>query len=159
MQWLTDHPVLMWVGLALILAVIEVASLDFFFVMLALAALFAALLAALGVIFPLQVAGAGVAALVMVLVLRPPLVRRLSPGLAQLTGTAALVGRSAIVLAAVDPSGGQIKLAGEVWSARKKSGTDDTQIFEPGQTVWVQAIEGATAMVVAQPPKLGSQYE
>jgi membrane protein implicated in regulation of membrane protease activity len=44
----------------------------------------------------------------------------------------------------VDGRDGRIKLAGEIWSARAFDG--DSQ-FEPGQTVYVLEIEGATALV------------
>lgn len=60
------------------------------------------------------------------------------------TGTAALVGRSALVLEQVTSDGGAIKLAGEVWSARS---FDDDEVLEPGSHVQVIQIQGATALV------------
>lgn len=60
------------------------------------------------------------------------------------SGTAALVGTSAIVVEAVDARDGRIKLAGEIWSARS---LDADARIEPGATVWVLQIEGATALV------------
>lgn len=59
-------------------------------------------------------------------------------------GVAALVGTSGVVVETVNGSDGRIKLAGEIWSARSFDG--DTQI-EPGATVWVLRIDGATALV------------
>ncbi|WP_030162323.1 NfeD family protein [Streptomyces sp. NRRL S-244] len=61
------------------------------------------------------------------------------------TGIDALKGRSALVLERVDGSGGRIKLAGEVWSART---LDADSSFEPGQQVDVVEIDGATAIVM-----------
>ncbi|MFF3857574.1 NfeD family protein [Streptomyces sp. NPDC002209] len=61
------------------------------------------------------------------------------------TGIDALKGRSALVLERVDGSGGRIKLAGEVWSART---LDADSSFEPGQQVDVVEIDGATAVVM-----------
>ncbi|MCP3821235.1 NfeD family protein [Streptomyces sp. A3M-1-3] len=61
------------------------------------------------------------------------------------TGVEALKGRSAVVLERVDGSGGRIKLAGEVWSARS---LDTDSSFEPGQQVDVVEIDGATAVVM-----------
>ncbi|MGW1541857.1 NfeD family protein [Streptomyces sp. NPDC002309] len=61
------------------------------------------------------------------------------------TGVDALKGRQAVVLERVDGSGGRIKLAGEVWSARA---LDTTHAFEVGQQVDVVDIEGATAIVM-----------
>ncbi|MEW2609350.1 NfeD family protein [Streptomyces sp. NPDC047880] len=61
------------------------------------------------------------------------------------TGVDALKGRQAVVLERVDGSGGRIKLAGEVWSARA---LDTGHAFEVGQEVDVVDIEGATAIVM-----------
>ncbi|MFB7059096.1 NfeD family protein [Streptomyces vinaceus] len=61
------------------------------------------------------------------------------------TGIDALKGRSALVLERVDGSGGRIKLAGEIWSART---LDADSTFEPGQQVDVVEIDGATAIVM-----------
>ncbi|MFE7902783.1 NfeD family protein [Streptomyces sp. NPDC057424] len=61
------------------------------------------------------------------------------------TGVDALKGRQAVVLERVDASGGRIKLAGEVWSARA---LDSDRAYEAGQEVDVVDIEGATAIVM-----------
>lgn len=57
----------------------------------------------------------------------------------------ALKGRQALVLETVDASGGRVKLAGEVWSARSYA---PDQVFEPGSQVDVIDIDGATAVVM-----------
>ncbi|MFI7142693.1 NfeD family protein [Streptomyces massasporeus] len=61
------------------------------------------------------------------------------------SGVDALKGRQAVVLERVDASGGRIKLAGEVWSARA---LDTGHAYEVGQEVDVVDIEGATAIVM-----------
>ncbi|CAL9414659.1 hypothetical protein SUDANB176_01739 [Streptomyces sp. enrichment culture] len=61
------------------------------------------------------------------------------------TGVDALKGKQAVVLERVDGSGGRIKLAGEVWSARA---LDAGRVYEAGQEVDVVDIEGATAIVM-----------
>jgi membrane protein implicated in regulation of membrane protease activity len=61
------------------------------------------------------------------------------------TGVDALKGKQAVVLERVDGSGGRIKLAGEVWSARS---LDTDRAYEVGQEVDVVDIEGATAIVM-----------
>ncbi|MGA5897380.1 NfeD family protein [Streptomyces venetus] len=61
------------------------------------------------------------------------------------TGVDALKGRQAVVLERVDASGGRIKLAGEVWSARA---LDTDRAYEVGQEVDVVDIEGATAVIM-----------
>jgi membrane protein implicated in regulation of membrane protease activity len=62
------------------------------------------------------------------------------------TGTAALVGRSAIVLERIanDENVGSVRLDGEVWTARAY---DDEHVLEPGAKVEVIEIRGATAVV------------
>lgn len=75
-----------------------------------------------------------------------PLAARQGPRTPRLaTGIDALKGRQAVVLERVDGSGGRIKLAGEVWSARS---LDAEQVFEPGDKVDVADIDGATAVVM-----------
>ncbi|TXL92910.1 NfeD family protein [Streptomyces sp. NBC_01725] len=75
-----------------------------------------------------------------------PLAARQGPRTPRLaTGIDALKGREAVVVERVDSSGGRIKLAGEIWSARS---LDAEQVFEPGEKVDVADIDGATAVVM-----------
>jgi membrane protein implicated in regulation of membrane protease activity len=60
------------------------------------------------------------------------------------TGTAALVGRKAVVTRRVDALGGRVRIGGEEWSARSYL---DGAVIEEGSTVDVVQIEGATALV------------
>jgi membrane protein implicated in regulation of membrane protease activity len=62
------------------------------------------------------------------------------------TGTAALVGKQAIVLERIANSEGVgcIKIDGEVWTARA---FDDDRVIERGTQVEVMDIKGATALV------------
>ena len=78
------------------------------------------------------------------LVLRPIARRHLKTPASLRTGTAALVGRPATVVQRVDRTGGQVKIGGEVWTARSY---DEDDSFEPGARVEVMKIEGATALV------------
>ena len=50
----------------------------------------------------------------------------------------------AVVLERVDADSGQVKIGGEVWTARPY---DEDDVFEPGARVEVMKIEGATALV------------
>ena len=59
------------------------------------------------------------------------------------SGTAALVGQRAVVLQRVDADSGQVKIGGEVWTARPY---DESDVFEPGSRVDVLKIDGATAL-------------
>lgn len=151
-EWLTDHPALGWLALALALGVAEMATLDFIFLMLVGGAMSAALAAGLGVPFTGQVVVAVLAALVLLALVRPLVIRRLRVGDPTLTGTAALVGRDALVVETVTSTGGRVKLAGEMWSARIAPRTMPDALL-PGHSVRVLAIEGATAVVVPAGPE------
>jgi membrane protein implicated in regulation of membrane protease activity len=111
---------------------------------LAVAALLAAVASAvgLGILAPFIVFI--VAAIASLWFLRPIARRHVRMPAAIRTGTAALVGGRALVLQRVDSHGGQVKIGGEVWSARAFF---DEQVIEPGANVEVAKIEGATALV------------
>ena len=133
-----------WIIAAGLLAVGEIATLGFFLGPIAVAATLEAIVA---------VAGAGLAAqwivfiaasLGTLLVLRPIARRHLKTPPRIRTGTAALVGGRAVVLERVDANGGQVRIGGEVWSARAY---DEDDSFDPGARVEVMKIDGATALV------------
>ena len=133
-----------WMIAAGVLAIGEIATLGFFLGPVAIAAVMAAIVALVGGGLAAQWIVFIAVSLASLLVLRPIARRHLrTPGQLR-TGTAALVGRQAVVLERVDRDGGQVKLAGEVWSARS---FDDDQSFEAGTRVEVLKIDGATALV------------
>ncbi|MET9905594.1 NfeD family protein [Streptomyces sp. NPDC006476] len=115
------------------------------FGMLAVGAVAAAVFAGLGFGAVAQVLTFVVVSVALIAVVRPIAVRhsRQRPQLA--TGVDALKGKQAVVLERVDGSGGRIKLAGEVWSARS---LDTERSYDVGQEVDVVEIEGATAIVI-----------
>ncbi len=152
MGWLTEHPALGWVALALALGVVELATLDLIFVMLVGGALAAALTAAAGVGVVGQVVVAVLVALLLLGLVRPLALRRLRTVDATLTGTAALVGREGLVVETVTPTGGRIKLNGEVWSARTGPLAEPSSLL-PGHSVRVLSIDGATAVVLPSGPE------
>ncbi|KOV95796.1 membrane protein [Streptomyces sp. NRRL B-3648] len=115
------------------------------FGMLAVGAVAAAVVSGLGSGTVVQVLTFVVVSVALIAVVRPIAARhgRQRPQLA--TGIEALKGRQAVVLERVDGSGGRIKLAGEIWSARA---LDTGRAYEVGQEVDVVDIEGATAIVI-----------
>ena len=133
-----------WMAAAGALAVGEILTLGFFLGPVALAAVGAAIVALAGGGLALQVAVFVALALASLAVLRPVARRHLRTPAALRTGTAALVGARALVLERVDGDGGQVKIAGEIWSARAY---DDDEVMEPGTRVDVLKIDGATALV------------
>jgi membrane protein implicated in regulation of membrane protease activity len=99
---------------------------------------------------PIWVDGA-VFLLVSVLLLslvRPVVRRHLTPPDNLSTGIAALEGKRALVLDHVARDEGQVKVDGQVWTARPLNEGDE---FEPGEQVTVMRIEGATAVVWKTP--------
>jgi membrane protein implicated in regulation of membrane protease activity len=99
---------------------------------------------------PIWVDGA-VFLLVSVLLLslvRPVVRRHLTPPQSLSTGIAALEGKRALVLDHVARDEGQVKVDGQVWTARPLNEGDE---FEPGEQVTVMRIDGATAVVWQNP--------
>jgi membrane protein implicated in regulation of membrane protease activity len=133
-----------WLIAAGALAVGEIVTVGFFLGPVAVAAVLAAIVAAAGVGVPLQLLVFIVAAAASVAVLRPIATRHLRTPARIRTGSAALVGSKALVLERVDADGGQVKIGGEIWTARA---FDDEAVIEPGARVEVLKIDGATALV------------
>ena len=133
-----------WMIAAGLLAVGEMATVSFFLGPIAVAAVLSAIVALTGAGLAAQWIVFIIAALGSLLVLRPIARRHLRTPPQIRTGTAALVGTPAIVLERVDGRGGQVKIGGEIWSARSY---DEDRAFEPGARVEVMKIEGATALV------------
>lgn len=148
-EFLGDALWVVWVGAALGMALLELTSLDFVFSMLVAGALSAAVVAAFGLSFTVQAfvfAGVSVVGLVAV---RPALknwAQRSSPE--QPTNVDALAGRSAVTLAPVDDRTGQVRLAGDTWSARTEPRADP---IPADADVRVVRIDGATAIVRPDP--------
>jgi membrane protein implicated in regulation of membrane protease activity len=135
---------LLWLigGIALIAA--EVLSGDFFLLMVGVGALFgAATDAFFGTIAAVVVFA--VVSIGLVTFARPWLKRRMHGELVR-TNVDALIGRKAVAVSAVTPHGGQVRLDGDVWSARS---FDDKKEISPGASVTIVEISGATAVVLA----------
>src|SRR5215211_9434046 len=107
-----------WIVAAGLLAVGEMATVSFFLGPIAVAAVLAAVVAAAGVGLPVQWIVFILASLGSLAVLRPIARRHLRTPARIRTGTAALVGSRALVLDRVDADHGQVKIGGEVWTAR-----------------------------------------
>jgi len=134
-----------WLILAAVLAAGEVAA-SFTFILgpIAIAALVPALVAAVGAPMEAQIVAFIVASIASLALVRPIARRHLRTPARIRTGTAALIGSRALVLDRVDADHGQVKIGGEVWTARPY---DEDDVYEPGARVEVIKIEGATALV------------
>ncbi|KUH94157.1 hypothetical protein AU190_13020 [Mycolicibacterium acapulense] len=135
---------LIWLIAALALAGAEALTGDLFLLMLGGGALAAA---GSSLIFDdLWVHGAvfAVASILLLVLVRPALRRHFQAGTGLPDPAKALEGKSALVLDRVAQHEGQVKLDGEVWTARPLNEND---VYEPGDQVTVVQIDGATAVV------------
>jgi membrane protein implicated in regulation of membrane protease activity len=136
---------LLWVLVAIGLAIGEILTPGLFFLgPIALAAVAAAIVAAAGGGWFLDLVVFVGGAIGSLALLRPIARAHLRMPIAMRTGTAKLVGARAVVVERVDSGGGRVRIGGEVWSARA---FDERQVLEPGTRVEVAEIEGATALV------------
>jgi len=139
---------LIWLVFALALGAAEALTGDMSLLMLGGGALATAGFSLLGL--PVWADGAVfllVSVLLLVLV-RPVMRRRLAVGAAIPEPAKALEGKHAVVLDRVTRDRGQVKLDGEVWTARP---LDEEDSYEPGDQVTVMHIDGATAVVWRNP--------
>ena len=142
-------PWLIWLIAAVIFAIGEIATLGFFLAPFAGGAAVAAVVSAAGAGEFASWAAFIVVSVALLAALRP-LARSHRRMPAQLrTGTAALVGRTAMVTERIanDEETGCVKLEGESWTARAY---DADEVIEPGKRVQVIEIRGATALVTEE---------
>jgi membrane protein implicated in regulation of membrane protease activity len=144
MEWFAEHMWATWAGLAVLLGVAELVSLDLVLLMLAVGAGVGVLTAVLGLPVAVQVLAALGASVAMLAFVRPGIVKRLHSGPELTLGHKALVGKQGVVVSQVTGDGGQIRIGGELWSARA---FDETEVIEEGARVDVFEIKGATAVV------------
>ena len=135
----------LWLIAAVIFAVAEVINLSFFLFPFAIGAAGAAVVGIAGGGLALELITFAALTGVSFTVVRP-IARRHQTVPPQIrTGTAALVGRTAIVTERIvnDEGVGAVRLDGEVWTARAY---DEDQVIEAGTRVHVMEIKGATAL-------------
>ena len=153
---------IVWVIVAVVFAVGEIANMSFYLLPFAIGAGAAAIVSLAGGDTALSVVTFVILTAISFGVVRPivcillsvlillgvrPIARQHRRMPAKLrTGTAALVGRDALVVEAIEgPEGmGRVKIEGEVWTARAY---DDDEVIEAGKRVQVIEIRGATALV------------
>jgi membrane protein implicated in regulation of membrane protease activity len=145
MDWLGDNLWASWLGLAALLGVAEMFSLDLVLIMLAVGAVAGMAVALVGAPFALQALVAAGASIAMLAVVRPSIAKRFHGGPELNLGHGKLVGQRGVVTEQMSGMHtGLIQLAGEVWTAAPY---DETLTITPGETVEVLQIKGATAYV------------
>jgi membrane protein implicated in regulation of membrane protease activity len=135
---------IVWLIVAGVLGVAELLTTTLALGLIAAAALVAAVVGAFDLDLPLQLAAFVVAAGAGLGFVRPIALRHIKQPPLLRTGTAALVGRTAIVLEEVSERTGRIRIGGEEWSSRPY---DESLVIPVGAKVDVMQIEGATALV------------
>ncbi len=143
LEWLGENAWVAWMVLAALLAVTEMLTLDLTLLMLAAGAVAGGITA---LVFPgllwLQIVVAVVVAVAMLGLLRPTLLRRLRDIPGYRSSVAKMVGSPGVALTEITASGGEVKIAGEVWSAHSLEG-----VIAAGTPIEVYQVDGATAIV------------
>jgi membrane protein implicated in regulation of membrane protease activity len=136
----------LWIIVAIAFGIGEIATTSFFLAPFGVGALAAALVAAIGGGAIGSWATFIVVSLLTLWVVRPIARAHLRTPARIRTGTAALIGRRAVVLERIanDEGVGCVKIDGEVWTARAY---DEDSVIEAGAAVEVVEIRGATALV------------
>jgi membrane protein implicated in regulation of membrane protease activity len=136
---------IVWLIVAAVLGAAELLTTTLAFGLIAVAAVVAAVVGVFHLDLALQLAAFVVAAGAGLGFVRPLAVQHIKQPPALRTGTAALVGRSAIVLEKVTENSGRVRIDGEEWTSRPY--LDDSLEIEVGTKVDVMQIKGATALV------------
>jgi membrane protein implicated in regulation of membrane protease activity len=135
---------IIWLIAAAALGVTELVTVTLALGILAVAAVIAAIVGAVGLGAGFEFGAFAVAAAAGLGVIRPIAIRHIKQPPPLRTGVAALIGRTAIVVEEVNGLGGRVRIGGEEWSSRAY---DETLVIPVGSKVDVMQIEGVTALV------------
>lgn len=153
LEWLSANAWVVWLILAGGLAVSEMLTLDLTLLMLSSGALAGA---AVAFAFPglvwAQILVALVVALTMLFVTRPALLKRLHNSPGYRSSASKMLGSSGMAIEVITPTGGEVKIAGELWSARSY----DASVIAPGTEIEVLEMDGVTAVVYPKHQPLNS---
>jgi len=149
LEFLSDYAWVIWLAVILVCFIIEVSSLEFTFLMLAIGSLGGLLSGLFGAAGWLQIVIAAVLSVLLLFVLKPVLLRRLHRGGdAARSNVDALLGSEGVVVIDFVDGAGQVRLDnGETWTARFSPSTT-RRTADSGDRVIVTTIDGATAIVV-----------
>jgi membrane protein implicated in regulation of membrane protease activity len=152
-HFVTTYAWIIWLALVLVFIIIEVFTVDFIFLMIAIGSIGGLLSSLGGVAWWGQIIIAAAISLLLIFFVRPPLHRALHRGSdPALSNVEALLGSSGTATVGFAGGNGMVKLSnGETWTARLMPAASGTDI-EIGDRVVVVAIEGATAVVEPATP-------
>jgi membrane protein implicated in regulation of membrane protease activity len=146
---LTEYLWIIWLVFIFVCVIIELITLEFTFLMVAVGSLGGLAANLLGLEWWLQILIAAVLSTLLLFTIRPLLLRTLTRGAdTRPTNVAALMGLTGTTLSALTDAGGLAKLSnGETWTARLDESARGADLLA-GEKVIVTAIEGSTAVVV-----------
>jgi len=146
---LTDYLWIVWLTFILVCVIIELLTLDFTFLMIAVGSVAGLGANLLGWEWWVQILFAATVSVLLLLLIRPVLLRAIardSPAVPP-SNVAALIGMGGRVVSTVGSVGGLARLDnGETWTAHLSPAFAGMSI-DPGERVLVSAIEGSTAVV------------
>lgn len=146
LEFLASYAWIIWLGLILVFAIIEITTGEFTFLMLAIGSLGGLLSGLFGVPWWAQILIAGALSILLLFTVRPPLLRALKRGGDPARSNVdALIGLTGVVTNDFSGNANHVKLSnGDTWTAKL---VDGDQSLVEGQKVVVTAIQGATAVV------------
>lgn len=146
---LVNNPWILWLIVMLVLAAIEMLTLDFLFLTMSLAALVTAGVSLVVDSFTAQVVMFALVSVLLIFLIRPIALRRLNRSTPTTrSNTDRLIGLRCMVLEPVSQHTGLVRLEGDIWTAR----TATAAALPEGSTAYVHRIEGATAVVADVAP-------
>lgn len=155
---ITSFAWIVWLVLILVFVIVEMLTLDFVFLMIAIGSVGGLVSGLFGAPWWLQLLIAAALSVILVFFIRPPLLHALKRG-----GDPAksnvdrLIGMGGVVVSTVTRATGLVKLqVGETWTARLDSPDGSRTELVPGEQVVVVSIEGATAVVAPAPVSAGA---
>lgn len=144
-EWLGNNGWTVWLIVAAVLALCEMSTLDLTLLMLAIGVAAGGLTALVAPGMPAAHVGVAVAvAAALLLALRPPLLQRMrssSPGYRN--SAEKLLGSTGRAVGAITPTGGEVLIGSDLWSARSY----DSSVISEGTEVEVFEVDGLTAVV------------
>ena len=151
---ITSFAWIAWLVLILVFVIIEMLTLDFVFLMIAVGSLGGLISGLFGAPWWLQLGIAAALSVVLLFFIRPPLLHRLKRGGDPTKSNVdALIG----MVSTVSRTAGLVKLAvGETWTSRLATASGGPVELVPGEHVIVLSIEGATAVVAPSPVSAGA---
>lgn len=145
---LTQYMWILWLVFIFVFVIIELLTLEFTFLMIAVGSLAGLGTNLLGWPWWVQIGTAAIVSALLLFTIRPLLLRTLHKGGDPTpSNVAALLGLGGRVVNQLDENGGLVKLAnGETWTAQLDSSADGVAL-ESGDRIVVSAIQGSTAVV------------